>query len=90
MSVLVNESGQSDTYLHFAVDSIAAAEFSTGAAVVAPARTPLPVRTIASHVARVAANAADDARRVILTLRTVVLAMANLAAVLASLVLVVS
>ena len=46
--------------------------------------------TVASHVAGVAADAADDVGGVVLTLGAVVLAVANLAAVLAGLVLVIS
>lgn len=84
------------TYLVFAVHGIAAANArSAGSArphwtIVAPARAPLPVGTITSHMAGVTADTADDASSVVLLLGTVVLAMSNLPAVLACLVLVVA
>lgn len=80
----------SATYLHFTVNSIAAAGPAAKAAVIAPAGTLLAVGTVASHVARVTAHTTDDAGSKVLALGTVVLAVTNLATVLASLVLVVS
>lgn len=88
------------TYLVLAIHSIATAADSgeasascaraTHGAVVAPASAPLPVRAITSHMAGVTTDTADDVGREVLLLRTVVLAMTDLAAVLACLVLVVT
>jgi hypothetical protein len=82
------------TYLHFAVDLVASADSpgraSTGNAVVAPVPTLLSIRTIARHVASVAADTADDAGSEVLALGAVVLAMSDLTTVLAGLVFVVS
>ena len=81
------------TYLIFTVDSISAINTASRAGTrfaVTPAGTTLAVRTIASHVARVTTDATDDTGSVVLLLRAVVLAMTDLATVLASLVLVVS
>lgn len=83
-------------YLVLAVDGIAAADAAgsggraTARSVVAPACAALPVGTIPGHVAGVATDAADDAGGVVLALGTVVLAVTDLAAVLAGLVLVVA
>ena len=82
-----------DSYLVLAIDAIARtnpAGRTASRAIVAPACTSLPVGTIPSHVASVAADTADDAGSKVLSLGTVVLAVADLAAVLAGLVLVVS
>lgn len=85
--------GQGNAYLVLTIDCVATTN-STGRAatraVVAPAGTSLSVRTIASHVAGVTTDAADDAGSVVLALGAIVLAMTNLATVLAGLVLVVS
>ena len=81
------------TYLVFTVDDIAATNTASRGldrAVIAPARATLSVRTITSHVASVAADAADNVGRVILLLRAVILSVSNLAAVLARLILVVT
>jgi len=59
-------------------------------AVIAPVSTPLSVGAIASHMAGVAANAADDTSSEVLLLGTVIFAMSDLAAVLACLVLVIA
>jgi hypothetical protein len=88
--LLYQGEGDGSTCLHLAVDEIATANFTSGTAVIAPASTPLPVGTIARHVASVAAHAADNASSVILSLGTVILAVANLPAVLAGLVLIIS
>lgn len=86
-----SKGNQGQTYVHFTVDSIAAIDStSRSAAIVPPACTSLSVGTVTSHVSRVATNTTDDAGRVVLTLRAIVLAVTNLSAVLASLVLVVS
>ena len=82
--------GRRSTYLHLAVDEVATANSTSGTAVIAPASTPLPVRTIARHVASVTAHAADNASSVILSLGAVVLAVADLSAVLAGLILIIS
>lgn len=82
-----------NSYLHLAINSIPTADAtSTTAAhiVITPASTTLAVGTITSHVACVTTDTADDASSVVLSLRAVVLAVANLATVLASLVLVIS
>lgn len=81
------------TYLHLAVDSIAATNLASRARtriVVTPAGTALTIGTITSHVASITTDAADDARSKVLSLRTIVLAMADLATVLTSLILVVT
>lgn len=82
------------TYLIFAIHSIAAtkaaASLGTHRTVVTPAGTPLPVWAITRHVTGVAADTADDVGSVVLLLGTVVLAVTNLATVLACLVLVVT
>lgn len=81
------------TYLHLTIDSIAIsdpASRTTVHAVITPAGTLLSVGAIPRHVARVAANATDDAGRVILAFRAVVLAMSYLTAVLTSLVFVIT
>jgi hypothetical protein len=63
---------------------------ATTSIVVAPASTTLSVRTIASHMTSVTTDATDNTSSVVLFLRAVVLAVADLATVLASLVFVVS
>jgi hypothetical protein len=78
------------TYLHFTINSIATVKLSSRSTVVTPASTSLSVGTITGHVSCVAANTTDDAGGVVLTLGTVVLAVANLATVLAGLVLIIS
>lgn len=84
------------TYLVLAVHRIAAARGAETAScgpdrsIVAPVGASLPVRTIAGHVACIATNAADDVGSVVLLLWAVVLAVANLTAVLAGLVLVIT
>jgi hypothetical protein len=60
------------------------------AVVVAPGLSNFAVGTIASHVTSLTTDAADDAGRKVLFLRAVVLAMTDLTAVLAGLVLVVA
>lgn len=76
------------TYLVLAVDRVA----NTGPprAVVAPAGTPLPIGAVASHMARIATDAADDAGRVVGLVGTVILAVSDAATVLAGLVLIVT
>ncbi|KAI6776350.1 hypothetical protein HG530_000295 [Fusarium avenaceum] len=83
------------SYLVFTVNSISAIDTTsssrtTSRIVVAPAGTTLAIGTIASHMACVSTDTADDAGSEVLFLRAVVLAMTNLATVLASLVLIVS
>lgn len=58
--------------------------------VVTPTLASLPIRTIATHVACIATHTTDDASSEVLLLRTVVLAMTNLATILASLVLIIT
>lgn len=79
-----------NTYLHFPVHSIAAANSARGASIITPAGTLLSVGTIARHVASITTDTTDDASCEILALGTVVLAVTDLTAVLAGLVLVVS
>lgn len=79
-----------ETYLHFAVNSVTSADLGGGTAIVAPAGTLLTIRTVTGHVPSVTTNATNDTSGVVLLLRTVVLAVADLAAILASLVLVIS
>lgn len=79
------------TYLVLAIHSITTAKPSAAhGTIVAPAGTPLPVRAVACHVAGIAADAADDVGSEVLPLGTVVLAVSDLPAVLASLVLIVT
>jgi membrane-bound ClpP family serine protease len=82
------------TYLVLAIHDIAAAaETTAGPAhgtVVPPAGTPLSIRTITRHVAGVAADTTDDVGREVLLLRTVVLSVSDLAAILACLVLIIA
>jgi hypothetical protein len=59
-------------------------------AVVAPGLTDLAIGTVTSHMSSLATNTTDDVARDVHPLWTVVLAMTNLAAVLACLVLVIS
>ena len=61
-----------------------------GGAIVTPAGTPLSVGTIPGHMTGIATDTTDDVCRVILLLGAVVLPVADLAAVLAGLVLVVA
>ena len=75
-------------YLVLAVDGVA--DTRPLGPVIAPARTPLPVRTVPGHVACIAADSADDAGRVVRLIGTIVLAMSDAATVLAGLVLVIS
>lgn len=81
-------------YLVFAINGVTSANATdwprSSRAVVAPVGTPLPVRTIARHMSRISADTADDVGGIILLLRAIVLAVADLAAVLACLVLVVA
>lgn len=85
------------TNLVFAVHGVAATTASQARStrpahwvVVAPTSTALAIRAIASHVACVTADTADDAGSVVLLLRAVVLAVSNLATVLASLVFIIA
>lgn len=79
------------TYLVLGVVFSASADPSRGSwAIIAPACTPLPIRTVAGHVAGVATHSADDAGSEILLLGAVILAVSYLATVLASLVLIVT
>lgn len=83
------------TYLVLAVDGISASNTTGrsatgGVAVVAPAGALLAVGTISGHVSCVATDTANNAGSVILSLGAVVLAVTDLTAVLAGLVLVVS
>jgi len=84
-----------DTYLVLAVDGVPTANTAgdrPGAhgTVVAPARTALSVWTVSGHMTGVATDTADDVRSVVLLLWTVVFAMTDLSAVLASLILVIT
>jgi hypothetical protein len=63
---------------------------ASDAVVVAPRLADLAVGTVASHMPSLTTDTTDDAGREVLFLGTVVLAMTNLTAVLAGLVLVVS
>lgn len=76
------------TYLVLAVDRVA----HTGSlrTVVAPAGTPLPVGAVASHMASIPTDAANDAGRIVGLVGTVVLAVSDAATVLARLVLVIT
>lgn len=82
------------TYLILSVDVISttnlAGSWTSGWAIVAPASTLLPVRTITSHMTSIATNTANDVGREVLLLRTVVLAVSYLSTVLTSLVFVVA
>lgn len=79
------------TYLHFTINSVATANLTgrTGT-VISPTGSSLSIGTIARHVSGVATHAADNASSVVLTLRTIVFPMANLATVLTCLIFVVS
>ena len=80
-----------NTYLHFTVDSVASADSTSRTRpIVTPIGSPLPVGTVASEMARVTADATDDACSEVLALGTVVLAVTDFTTVLASLVLVVT
>jgi hypothetical protein len=63
---------------------------TSGTAVIAPWLADLAIRTVASHMSSLTTDTTDDIVRVVHLLWAIVLAMTNLAAVLASLVLVVS
>lgn len=79
------------TYLVLGVVFSASANPSRGPwAIVAPACTSLSVGTVAGHVAGIATHTANDAGSEILLLRAVVLAVSDLAAILAGLVLIVT
>lgn len=82
------------TYLVFPVNGISGTDASsrpgTHRTIVTPASTSLSVRTVTSHVACITAGAANDTRGVVLLLGTIVLAVANLTTILASLVFVVA
>lgn len=79
------------TNLHFTVDSITTTTSARRSlAIVAPTSTTLTIGTITGHVTSVATDTADNAGCEVLAVGTVVLAMSNLAAVLAGLVLIVS
>lgn len=79
------------TYLVLGVVFSASADPSRGPrAIIAPACTSLSVGTVASHVAGIATHAANDTSGEVLLLRAVVLAVADLAAILAGLVLIVT
>lgn len=79
-------------YLHFTVNGIATADATSSrtSTIVTPACATLTVRTITSHVTCVTADTANDARRKVLALWTIVLAVTDLTTVLTSLILVVS
>ncbi|KAB8071509.1 hypothetical protein BDV29DRAFT_193199 [Aspergillus leporis] len=70
-------------YLHFTVNGITSTNGSTAAAsvttIVTPISTSLAIRTITSHVPCVAADATDDVGGEVALLRTIVLAMSDLA-----------
>ena len=81
--------GGRKTHLILAVDSVARADGTPGRgptttvptwSVIAPVRTALTVWTISSHVTSIATDAADDVGGEIALLRTVVLAVSDLAA----------
>ncbi len=87
------------SYLVISIDSVSATAGATDAAcraasrsraVIPPVGASLSVRTVSSHVSSVTTDAAYDVGRVVLLLRTIVLAMADLAAVLTGLVFVVT
>jgi hypothetical protein len=81
------------THLVLAVDGISApdaASRSATRAIVAPASASLSVWAVTSHVTSIAADATDDVGSVVLLFRAVPLAMANLATILASLVLIIT
>jgi hypothetical protein len=88
----MNQALRAVTYLHLAIDGIATPDPTCGSAacVVTPVGTPLAVGTISGHVAGITTNSANDAGGVVLPFGAVVFAMANLTAVLTSLVFVVS
>lgn len=79
------------TYLVVSIGfSANASLWAAARSVVTPTLASLPIRTIATHVACIATHTTDDASSEVLLLRTVVLAMTDLATVLACLVLVVT
>jgi hypothetical protein len=63
---------------------------AAGTTIVAPGLTDLAIGTVTSHVPSLTADAADDAGSEVLLLRAIILAMADLAAVLAGLILIVA
>lgn len=79
-------------YLIFAVNGISATDASSSAwrAIVTPTSSLLSIGTIAGHVASVATDATNDVGREVLLFRAIVLAVTNLATVLASLVLIIT
>lgn len=80
------------TYLIFAIDGIPTTNTrsGTGRAIVTPTGTLLSIGTISSHVTSITTNATNDVGSEVLFLWTIVFAMADLTAVLASLVLVIT
>jgi hypothetical protein len=79
--------------LHLSVDSITTANGSAArieTSSVAPIAAPLAVRTVTSHVPSIATDTTNNVGGEITLFRTVVFAMADLTAVLASLVLIVT
>lgn len=79
------------TYLVVGVVFSASADPSLGPwAIIAPACTSLPIRTVAGHMACVATHSADDAGSKVLLLRAIVLAVSYLATILASLVFIIT
>lgn len=78
------------TYIVFAVGIVTSANSRTRWAVVTPTGALLSVGTIPSHVASIAADTADNVGCEVLFLWAVVLPVADHAAVLASLVLIIA
>ncbi len=81
-----------EAHLILAIDSVHGTNpgSRTTRTVVTPARTPLPVWAVPCHVTGITTDATDYVGRVVLPLRALKLAVADLAAVLAGLVLIVS
>lgn len=80
-----------ETYFVFAINAVTTANSTSGTRpVVPPTGASLSIRTIASHVACITTDSANDAGRVVLLLRAIIFTMANLTTVLAGLVFIVS
>ena len=75
------------TYLHLTVNSIASANrtWATAEATIVPIGTSLTVWAVASHMASIATDTANDVRGEVALLRAVILAMSDLTTCLRSL-----
>lgn len=91
----LQKKSKDDAYLVLAVNDISTADAPSSRpcstrTIIAPTGTALPIWTIASHMSSVATHTTYDVGGEVLLLGTIILAMADLSAVLARLVLVVT